>query len=630
MGALNKSFLWGTGVASITWCISLYLYWLLVHNSEDELDASTIIPKQSYFPSNHVNDLSPHIEKAIDKENSKQQYLDKAKRYKKEQKLKKISRKLINELQPIEPVGDDEFGMVRNEEEKFLRDIGYKRHAFNTLVSSKIGLFRDIPDTRHKLCAEQKYSSQLPTVSIIICFYNEHIVTLLRSVDTILQRTPSSVLKEIILVDDYSDLDDLKETLEKEIDKINVNNTIRLVRNDKREGLIRSRVYGARNATSEVLLFLDSHIEVNVQWIEPLLARVKENRTALVMPVIDIINADTFSYTSSPLVRGGFNWGLHFKWDNLPTGTLTKDTDFLGPFPSPTMAGGLFAVNRLYFKELGEYDLGMDVWGGENIEISFRAWQCGGSIELLPCSRIGHVFRKRRPYGSLNGVDTMIRNSLRAAHVWMDDYIDYFLQQQPTARLVDYGDISDRQQLRQSLHCKNFSWYLKNIYPEQELPGESKVLSSVDQPKYQPWHSRKRNYINTFMIRLTNTTLCIAASGPKEKGFWKRGSSLKLAPCLRVKNQMWYETDRFEFVLGQLLCLEASGGSSSSLPVINKCHEMGGDQEWKHRKSDGSPIYNIAAGTCLRAREPTKSAAIELALCSNNLFSTWDLISGDI
>lgn len=41
--------------------------------------------------------------------------------------------------------------MVKNEEEQFLRDIGYKRHAFNTLVSMKIGLFRDIPDTRHKL-----------------------------------------------------------------------------------------------------------------------------------------------------------------------------------------------------------------------------------------------------------------------------------------------------------------------------------------------------------------------------------------------------------------------------------------------------------------------------------------------
>lgn len=45
------------------------------------------------------------------------------------------------------------------------------------------------------------------------------------------------------------------------------------------------------------------------------------------------------------------------------------------------MAGGLFSIDRDYFQEIGTYDAGMDIWGGENLEISFRV----SKLSLIPC-----------------------------------------------------------------------------------------------------------------------------------------------------------------------------------------------------------------------------------------------------
>lgn len=62
----------------------------------------------------------------------------------------------------------------------------------------------------------------------------------------------------------------------------------------------------------------------------------------------------------------------------------------------------------------------MEIWGAENVEISIRIWLCGGELEIIPCSRVGHIFRRTRPYGIHS--DTQGKNAYRAAMVWLDEY----------------------------------------------------------------------------------------------------------------------------------------------------------------------------------------------------------------
>ena len=63
------------------------------------------------------------------------------------------------------------------------------------------------------------------------------------------------------------------------------------------------------------------------------------------------------------------------------------------PFQTPAMPGGIFAVNAHWFAEIGSFDQKMEIWGGENIDLSLRSWLCGGSMYIIPCSHVGHVFR---------------------------------------------------------------------------------------------------------------------------------------------------------------------------------------------------------------------------------------------
>uniref|UniRef100_A0A915L0Y0 Glycosyltransferase 2-like domain-containing protein n=1 Tax=Romanomermis culicivorax TaxID=13658 RepID=A0A915L0Y0_ROMCU len=404
--------------------------------------------------------------------------------------LPKPQKFVINENDPIykidpnmpgelgKPVVINKHSLTPEEKKKF--DDGWANNAFNQYASDMISIHRNLSIALDKECTEQKYDvNNLQATSVVVCFHNEAWSVLLRSVHSILERSPPHLLKEIILVDDHSDKEHLKRPLD---DYMRQFPKVKILRLPKREGLIRARLMGAAVAHNDsVLTFLDSHIECLEGWLEPLLDRIKKNSSTVVCPVIDVIDDTTFEYHYSKAYYtnvGGFDWSLQFNWHPIPERDRKNRKSVIDPVPSPTMAGGLFAIDKKYFEYLGTYDSGFDIWGGENLEISFKIWMCGGRLEIVPCSHVGHIFRKRSPYKWRSGVNVLKKNSVRLAEVWLDEYKQYYYER-INNQLGDYGDVSDRKSLRQKLKCHSFKWYLDTIYPELFVPGDAVASGEV-------------------------------------------------------------------------------------------------------------------------------------------------------
>ena len=241
-------------------------------------------------------------------------------------------------------------------------------HGFDEYISEYlVSLNRTLPDRRDDWCKlpanVQVPPSELPPTSVIIIFHNEAWSTLVRTVYSVINRSPDHLIHEILLVDDASTLDHLGDRLQALVDKME---KVKLLRLAKRGGLMRARMAGIEAAEAEVLTFLDSHIEATEGWLEPLLERVHINPRAVACPVIEEVNDKTFQYkfVTRDLV-GVFYWNLDFSWQE------TDNPDW-SPYPTPVMAGGLFTIRKEWFAELGFYDEGMEIWGGEQLELSFK------------------------------------------------------------------------------------------------------------------------------------------------------------------------------------------------------------------------------------------------------------------
>ncbi|XP_044253613.1 polypeptide N-acetylgalactosaminyltransferase 5 isoform X1 [Tribolium madens] len=470
----------------------------------------------------------------------------------------------------------------------------FKLNQFNLLASDMISLNRSLADVRLEGCKDKKYPKLLPTTSIVIVFHNEAWSTLLRTVWSVINRSPRPLLKEIILVDDASEREHLGRKLEEYVQTLPV--PVIVLRTHKRSGLIRARLLGAKHVKGQVITFLDAHCECTEGWLEPLLARIVQDRKTVVCPIIDVISDETFEYiTASDMTWGGFNWKLNFRWYRVPQREMERrNNDRTAPLRTPTMAGGLFSIDKEYFYELGSYDEGMDIWGGENLEMSFRVWQCGGKLEIIPCSHVGHVFRDKSPYTFPGGVSKIVlHNAARVAEVWMDEWRDFYYAMNPGARSVPVGDVSARRELRERLKCKSFRWYLENVYPESQMPLEYYYLGD---------------------IRNVETKNCLDTMGRKS------GENLGMTYCHNLGGNQVFAYTKRQQIMSDDNCLDASNKKG---PVkLVRCHGMGGNQAWAYDEMDKT-IKHVNTGSCLQRPDPSDMNLPLLRPCNYNQGQQW-------
>ena len=169
-------------------------------------------------------------------------------------------------------------------------------------------------------------------------------------------------------------------------------------------GLVEARVVGARAAEGDVIVILDAHCEcvsdvllstsltlrcslfVQVtNWLPPLLTRIALNRKTLAVPIVDGIEWNTLQHNTAyggTLYRGIWEWGFLYKESELPQRDRALMKYPTEPYRSPTVmvqrdisdllslcivlpsqhAGGLLAIDKEWFFQLGGYDPDIKIW----------------------------------------------------------------------------------------------------------------------------------------------------------------------------------------------------------------------------------------------------------------------------
>ena len=474
-------------------------------------------------------------------------------------------------------------------------DRGVAERRFQMADPGHDSRLKNIPDTRRRGCKDA-FDNINTKVSIVLTFHEFKYYDMKTTVNSILLNTDLDLVEEIIVIDDFTS----QEFIRKDVDVFStVAEKVRLIRLNERQGEIASLMRGFKEAKSNILVYLQPSVIVNKGWLLPLLHALKENPSSFVTPHFDkLTDPILYDYKETPHnLTPIFTWGLAIRMTEIGR-SVPKAGETV---PIVALRGSAFAVTKQFLKKVGSFDEQFEDMdeGGEMLEMSFRAWRCGGVILEAPCSRVG-VLNLLDPVKIVSH-----RNMRRVVELWMISKGDTIYHSTRTSSNVPRQErlsIMERQRFIQTLDCKSEDWYLKHIVKFVPRIKESTVIVGILRCK---------------------TSSC-ASIGDDGK--------ILLGSCPEIINSRKY---MFEWLKnGQITVDNKCLGFTKNFYIeLKKCNSTDDNQLWKFTEN-GEIINRKDEKMCLmHVTDPDKSKNKRQVLmgqhCDNDregTFKTWQFV----
>nr|XP_016997839.2 putative polypeptide N-acetylgalactosaminyltransferase 12 [Drosophila takahashii] len=454
---------------------------------------------------------------------------------------------------------------------------GWERFAYNAWLAERISLWRSLPDLRDPRCLNLKYdedSDRMKPVAVILIFRNEQLIVLLRTLHSLVDRTPKHLFSELIIVDDHSDTDFWNEKLSVYFFDRYVLRYIyskaRILHLNKPVGLIEARVLASKKAKADNLVFVDAQVEFTNGWLTPLLNTISEQSLTLATPILDGLDEQNLAYHRSVELRGIFDWSLRRREVPLPEDVKKR---LPRPYEVAAVRTSVFAIPAQWFQDLSNFDKQLRGSGAAELELSFKVWRSGGRVVQVPCSRVGHLQPKDqnylKRYGNLHIMGKeLLWNLKRIVEVWIDDPQSKSVIYHYLPDLINFPitDISNSRQLYEDYDCLSFIEFINEIMPEllQIRPTNSTY------------------YAFGYVKPLEFPKSCLTVHSKRQ--------TVSLEPCkANYTLQKWSLTHLNDLRVVKQLCAEVQPNLKLGFDL---CHNMGGRQSWHYDAVNNHLISN--------------------------------------